>query len=331
MNRILIAGLAIIVVVALSLFSYSFFSRQSGYSGKILGVEGVPSQNATSAAMEYGVRYFRLDLRDGNATEEALASNITAHGGHVLGILDYDTLGVVINDGVCTYNCNWSMDDWNQSVRTAMSDYPEVHYWEIWNEPQITNFQDGFQNGSPYNYYLMLRSAYQEIKARNDSDTVICMGGDNIYEGGPSFDPSGYEWASQLWSYGAGNYCDAVSLHAYTEFAYLANQTPYGGTSTMGTILQNGLSAYESLTGKPIWITEVGIPSNGSSLGNSDVKQAIFLNQTARLFLSRSYVEAYFWFKLEGNVGNLDFGLLNQSSLAPKPAMRAYSALANLT
>lgn len=330
MNKILIACVAVLVVAAIALLTYSAISQSStNYSGKILGVEATNNQSAILTAMKYGIGYFRFDIRNNNATEEALVGNITAAGGNVLGILDYDTLGVSINDGVCTNDCNWTLDDWNQSVRMALSMYPSVHYWEIWNEPTISNFQDGFQNGSAYNYYLMLKSAYQIIKAHNSSDTVVCMGGDNIYEGGPAFDQIGYEWASQLWSYGAGNYCDAISLHVYTEFRYLTNQIPYDSYSNMSDVLDAGLSAYENLTGKPIWITEIGIPSNGGN--NSAQSQATFINQTTDLFLSKPYVKGFFWFKLEGTIDppdNLDMGLLNQTTLKAKPAMLAYSRIA---
>ena len=293
---------------------------------------GWENATATRIAMQDGIRYFRFDISP-NATEEAFVENMSDEGARFIGILDYNTVGAEIRGGRCIANCNWTLADWNESVSLAVSDYPDVHVWEIWNEPQIAMFQDGVQNGSAYNYYLMLKSAHGIIKAHNNSDTVLCLGGDNIYSGGASFDQNDYLWAQQVWSYGASDYCDAISLHAYSGFIYLMNQTPYGSFSTMGGIFNQSLESYEKLTGKPIWITEFGIPSNngtglGGELGNSQYKQAEFLNQTFNLFLSKPYVAGISWFNLAGLADapyNFDFGLLNASTLAAKPAMYAYA------
>lgn len=271
--------------------------------------------------------------------EEQLVGNITAQGGRFLGILDYNTVGAQIQGGRCLSGCGWNLTDWNNSVEAAVEAYPEVHLWELWNEPLVPMFQDGFQNGSAHNYYLMARSAYRIIKAHNSSDTVVCLGGDNIYSPGEGEDQAGFDWASEVWSYGAVDYCDAISLHLYTGFSYLMGQTPAGSYQGVGSSVNQTLAAYESRTGKPIWITEMGIPSNngtglGNTLDNSEYKQALFLNQSYRLLLAKSYVRGIFWFNLVGSADGsyaFDFGLLNQTTLAPKPAMGAYRAILNGT
>jgi hypothetical protein len=337
-RKIIFLGILVLAVCAVAAFfllsnktSAGSFSRTSGV---VFGAAGVENSSATLASISDGISYFRMDISL-NSSEESFVRNMSADGGNFMGILDYETVGAQIKSGSCFAGCGWNLSTWNSSVEAALEAYPEVHVWEIWNEPQISNFQDGFQDGNPENYYLMLKSAYALIKAHNATDTVLCLGGDSVYSSGDTPDQQDYEWAAQLWSYGAGKYCDGISLHAYTGFTYLMNQTPEGGTLSVGDIFNVSLAEYENLTGKPIWITEFGIPSNnapqyGANLGDSDVKQAEFVNQTVALFGSKPYVQGLIWFHLVGEIDppyDLDFGLLNSTTLAPKPAMYAYMKL----
>ena len=293
----------------------------------IFGVAATTNASALKYSISSEIDYFRTDIGN-NRNQERLIQNVTSAGGHYVGILDYVTVGASPSPNGCFSGCNWTLGDWNASVENAVESYPEIHVWEIWNEPQFTEWQSGFLNGSVYNYYLMLKSAYKIIKAHNSSDIVLCLGGDNVYGSGgyPSY--SDYVWAQQLWNYGAANYCDAISLHIYTSFTYLMTNNAYNSNQTLGNILNDTLSAYENMTGKPIWITEIGIPSNNGTgtpvyLNDSTQKQSLFLNQTYSLLLSKPYVKGIFWFNLVGYVHppyEIDFGLLNATTLKPKPS-----------
>ena len=92
-------------------------------------------------------------------------------------------------------------------------------------------------------------------------------------------------------------------------------------------VVNIALSSYESLTNKPIWITETGMPSNNASTvpspGNTPEKQAVYLDQMYTFLMSKHYVRAIMWFSTFGssNPKQYDFGLFNSTSLAPKPAM----------
>lgn len=293
----------------------------------IFGVAATTNASALRYAISSEIKYFRTDIGN-NKNQENLIQNVTYAGGHYIGILDYITVGAEASPYGCLSSCNWTLGDWDASVENAVGSYPEIHIWEIWNEPQFKEWQSGFLNGSTYNYFLMLKSAYQIIKAHDPSDIVLCLGGDNIYTGGTTASYADYQWAQQVWSYGASSYCDAISLHAYTSFTFLMTDTPRGANQTIGSMFNETLSAYENLTGKPIWITEVGIPSNNGTgtpinLNDSMNKQAAFLNQTYSMFLSKPYVKGIFWFNLLGYEHppyEIDFGLLNATTLAPKPA-----------
>ncbi len=342
----LIIAMALLLIAAsiliyLPKFAHNPASKQGAHNQSMaLGVDGSIMNASQIRELEsFGVHWIRLDISE-NKSFERYAANLTSQNISILGIIDYRTLGVkfksVAGGLECMSNCNWTLSDWLSNVSKVVNMYPQIHVWEIWNEPQLPIFQDGFNNGSAYNYFLMLKGAYGIIKQSNSSDTVLCLGGDNIYEGGTGPWLPGYYWAEALWRYNASRYCSAISLHAYTGFRYLINQSPAGNWVTMGDIFNGSLSAYENLTNKPIWITEIGIPSNngiglGNMLDNSYNKQALFLNQTFSLFTSKPYMAGIFWFNANGYVDspyNFSFGLFNRS-FSPKPSAYAFKSFSD--
>lgn len=332
--------IAVVILVHLPRFAHNPISKPSAPNqSMVLGADGSIMNASQIRALEsFGVHWIRLDISE-NKSFERYAANLTSQNISILGIIDYRTLGVKFKSAhgglECISNCNWTISDWLSNVSEVVTMYPQIHVWEIWNEPQLPIFQNGFNNGSAYNYFLMLKGAYGIIKQSNSSDTVLCLGGDNIYEGGTGPWLPGYYWAEALWKYNASRYCSAISLHAYTGFTYLMNQSPGNGV-TMGSIFNGSLEAYENLTRKPIWITETGIPSNngtglGTELRNSYSKQALFLNQTFSMLVSKPYVTGIFWFNVNGHVDspyNFSFGLFNRS-FSPKPAAYAFEKVSD--
>ncbi|MCL5433503.1 MAG: cellulase family glycosylhydrolase [Candidatus Marsarchaeota archaeon] len=296
----------------------------SNAANVIIGVAASSNITAMNFAIHSGVHYFREDIAL-NKSQEQIIKNFTKDDARFIGIIDYETLNISTSCNPIISNCNWTLDDWNSIVYNTIRAYPEIHIWEIWNEPQLAVFQSGFQNGSPYNYYLMAKSAYNIIKAYNSSDSVLCFGGDNVYDGQSiaSINDPDFRWASSAWQYGLSKYCDAISLHVYTNDKYLLNQSIPYSNSSLGFIINNQINLYENLTGKPIFITETGIPSNNGTgipsyiLNDSLKKQAIFLNQSFSLYLSKPFIKGIIWFNLIGyehKPYNLDFGILNSTS-----------------
>lgn len=288
-----------------------------GSYGLVVGIGTHSNQSSAVKAMRGGVLYFRTDISLNLSQENMMLNQHSLYGAHYLGILDYDTLpGGFSNNG-------WNLTIWNNSVLAAVKAYPWINSWEIWNEPWVPMFQKGFMNGSAYNYYLMTRSAYKIIKSIEHNATIVCFGG------APIGSASIYQWYSDIWSYGAAKYCNAISLHIYPGSATPLNKSAENAWSSW-------IKQYEALTGKPIWITEFGMPSGSEAgTGYSPANQEEFMVQAFNLFNKYPYIKRAYWYDLwglsDGSAGN-DFGILNLSTPLtgkPSPAWGSFLSIYN--
>lgn len=300
---------------------------QENYAQNTFCLNAVTNQSAMQFAIQSGVTCFRTDINF-NQTQINRMQNESQEGVQYLGILDYETVGAQPAPGGCSSGCNWTLADWNVSVAKAVADYPSIHTWEIWNEPLVPIFTDGYENSSPLNYFNMIKAASTIIKAKDPNATIVCFGGAQIYPF--SSVQVEYPFDRQVWSYGASKYCDAISLHVYSLPFYSLNQT-FQSNATLVDEYNYTISLYENLTGKPIWITETGISSNNwtAGLNLSEQKQASFLNQDLSFLSSYSFVKRIYWFNLLGSSTGADYGLLNYSTLKPKPAWYQFIKFVN--
>lgn len=187
---------------------------------------------------------------------------------HILAILDYNMM-----------SSNFTLQEWTYQVEFEVRQYASsVQAWEIWNEPFAPNFQKGFENGSPYHYFLMLQSAYKIIKKYDPSSIVVGVGGINSLQE--------LSWLSSLISYGGLNYMDALSLHIYDT-----PRTLVGSVKDMAPNM-------------PLWVTETGF--NGNATQKSAFIQIIYPE------LVSLGVSAIFYYELNSDyTGN--FGLFENS------------------
>ena len=282
------------------------------------------AQNSLSinTAIDGGISCFRADISL-NGSEESFVANESGSGADYLGILDYRTVGAQPSRNGCVSGCNWTLGQWNASVSNAIAAYPEIRTWEIWNQPLDEEFASGYENGSALDYFNMIRNAYAIIKSSEPNATIVCFGGAEVYP--IQSVQIEYQFYSQVWSYGASRYCDAISLHAYTALYYDFSQN-VSGQATLEQEYNFTLNLYENLTGKPIWITETGIPSNNWTAGVSlsEQRQASFLVQDFDFFASHPFVKRMYWFHLVGYAGSADYGLLNATTMAPKPSWYSF-------
>ncbi|MBA3303983.1 MAG: cellulase family glycosylhydrolase [Acidimicrobiia bacterium] len=219
--------------------------------------------------------------------------------------------------------------DPNQYARVAgwlASRYRDrVSAWEIWNEPNSSDFFAG----DAATYVRLLRPAHAAIDAA-DPDTKVVLGG-------PSYNDT--EWLEQVYRAGARESFDVMATHPYLGPSDMPPETPDDGSpwTLLHVARVQALMAAHGDGSKPIWFTEFGwsTHANGSDTkpwqrGVSPTVQADYLVRTLELLRRQlPQVSHVFWYTArdrdDSDVHTNGYGLLTVD-LRAKPA---YEALRN--
>lgn len=202
----------------------------------------------------------------------------------------------------------------------------EVDAWEIWNEPNASEF---FNPPDAVRYTKLLKSAYLAVKKGNPKALVVF--------GGPMFVDT--DWIAKAYEAGARNSFDVMAVHPYQGNASKPPTDP--GTGKRERLLHTDelvtLMAKNGDAGKPIWFTEFGWSTHANTsstelwfLGVSEAKQAEYLKSTLDLVAARyPQVTNVFWYTsrdlVTGKVHQDNRGLFRRDFSA-KPAVDAVRA-----
>jgi hypothetical protein len=221
-----------------------------------------------------GVGWVRFDfdwslIQPDNATTydwttyDTIVASARAHNLKVIGIIDF-TPGWA-GDSACagTKQCEPASATTYANFAAALSKRyaPDgLHYWEIWNEPNTTQFWQPAPDIT--RYVSLLKAAYTSI--HNQDSKAIVISGATAPAATSAANISPVDFLKDLYSHGAKPYFDAVGDHPYTypvPPSYNNNnawaQMSKGSNSLRSVMVANGDA------GKKIWITEFGAPTGG--------------------------------------------------------------------
>ncbi len=259
------------------------------------------------------------------AADDALVASTGANKMNVLAILAYSTTWSTSapadpSDNVTHYPPR-DYREWTDYVAAVVSRYAgDIHYWEVWNEPDLTEFW----NGTPEQYAALLAVTYSTIKAIDPTATVVL--------GGQAFvdlpDHPASEFLSQILGdaeHPAVADFDIAAFHYYLP----PGQAPRQFARFKSTLSDFGIGD------RPIWVTEAGLPiSAGVPSGHPSDSgleaQADWLEMTLPTLVDLG-AERVFWFQLDDNpAAPCGFGLLGPD-LTPRPADAALQSLVGST
>jgi hypothetical protein len=198
----------------------------------------------------------------------------------------------------------------------------QVRQFEIWNE-----WNSGFgskpkvNRGDAQAYVRMLKSAAEAIHDANPGAQVI---------GGVTAGVD-LKWIRELIAAGGLDHLDAISVHSYTLFRRETN--PEGAVASLDK-LHALLEEAEPRRKIPVYVTEIGWPTNKGKHGVGEREAAMYLARFTLLARTRPWIGGVWWYDLIDD-GDSDaqaeqrFGLVRRS-LAPKPAMRMAKAVGAL-
>jgi hypothetical protein len=193
------------------------------------------------------------------------------------------------------------IEDWKNYVRTVATRYKgRIHYYEIWNEPNLP----GFYSGSIDQMVTLAREAYAILKEVDPAAKVVS----------PSVTMAqGIPWLEQYFIKGGATYTDIIGYHFY-----VFPDPPEAMVPLIRNVRQ--LMTQYGIVGKPLWNTEAGwtkpkLFSSGSE-ASAYVARAYILNWAAG-------VDRFYWYAWDNHAWvTLEMTQTDNKTL--KPAGIAY-------
>jgi polysaccharide biosynthesis protein PslG len=264
-------------------------------------------------------------------TKVAAAS---AQGLQVLGILDYSPPWNAHPECITGSHHECAPADpaaFANFAAAAATHFPQVTYWEIWNEPNLIRFWS--PSPSSIDYVIMLNAAYAAIKAAAPHDVVVAGALSRARDiPGAQIAPTTFVRSM----YANGAQFDILSLHPYTYPFSPDTATSGNGWPDVATIRETMVANGDSA--KKIWITELGAPTCGPGNASAvdaqpftkndymtEAAQQTILSEVIRDIKSVSYIGAFFVYEIRDDNSNDSstrencFGIFHSDD-SPKPS-----------
>lgn len=204
--------------------------------------------------------------------------------------------------------------EWYKFVYTVVKRYPDIQYWEIWNEPDL----EIFWGGTVEDYFHLLRSGYLAVKRANP-DAQVIMGGLAYWS-----DPAFFEQILDLImadpeALSHSHYFDISAWHWYGRANDLYDKVVWA----------REVMADRSLE-KPIWVNEMNVELTPALVQGNEKIQWTASSQEQAAFIVQGYsnakaagAEKVFVFRLDDANMASQWGLVEND----KKPRAAYTAL----
>ena len=231
----------------------------------------------------------------------------------VLGLLAYDAPWSAGENAPATVA---ERDDYVRFAASMVDRYRDsVHYWEVWNEPNLDHFWKPKADAQAY--AALLRDAYTAIKQADPNAKVVGCATSGV----------DLDFISAVLDAGGGAWMDVLSVHPYSG----SKSTDAAGErqdirKLRAMLADRGLNL-------PLWVSEVGFQTSANNNGVSEQEQGGMLARTyLTLFAEGVDVVINYDFVDDGidpTDGEQNFGVLH-NDLSQKPAYDALAATATL-
>jgi hypothetical protein len=220
-----------------------------------------------------------------------------AAGINVLGLLDYNPAWF---KGQNPHPDAW-INDWGDFVYSAVARYGrergQIKYWELWNEPNLA--ASGYESGlySIADFVRILEVGRAAALAADPEARIVLGGVSSIWSEPPS--PHNYDYFDYLehvGQLGGWDFVDVIAIHPYRVEAPEYHTWRRDQSFTFNQELHRLDGILRRYGTKPIWITEIGWPSNQGWPGVSEDTQAFYLVRAYLLALAHPSVEKVFWY-----------------------------------
>ena len=273
----------------------SIFGRSSTELGREL-----------DAVKATGATYFRFDVYwaeierrhdefDWTATDR-IVDAARSRGLKVLGILDYSPTWARPR-GTDDHYPPSNPADYSNFARAAVQQYAPrgVHDWEIWNEPNLSQFWKPRPN--PSVYASLLAAAYPVIKSTDPDATVVTGGLSPARDATDGSEIAPVTFLEGVYGAGGGGHFDAVGHHPsnYPNMPLEPQPDDYNKNAFAGVtpVLHETMQAHGDGE-KKIWGTEMGAPTpyNGMTVDYL----AAYIREAYQAWGSWSFTGPLIWY-----------------------------------
>lgn len=207
-----------------------------------------------------------------------------------------------------------NLDDWKTYVRTVATQYKgRIHYYEIWNEPNLK----GFYTGTVDEMVTLANAAYTTIKEIDPSAQVISPSATN--------DTTGLTWLNQYLTLGGAGDCDVIGYHLYV---------PSEAPEAMITLYKKvaAIVSNNNAGSKPFWNTESGwyIQNNAGTVKSTPTFTKVLTDSDSSAYVARAFIlnwasgiDRFMWYAWD----NQNMGFVEQDGKTVKSAGVAYAQI----
>jgi|WetSurMetagenome_2_1015567.scaffolds.fasta_scaffold62320_2 polysaccharide biosynthesis protein PslG len=339
--------------------SISIKQNQFGVSagGNIPHLNQAELDTYFSQLKELGVSWMRSEFDWGTIQEESasiynwtdtdrVVQTANKYGIHILGAINYTPAWAQASECRGTFACAPADPNaFGTFAGQVAARYAPlgIHYWEIWNEPNIADFWKPAPD--VISYVAILKSAYASIK-KTDSSALILSGGLSP-AGDENNNISPTTFMQALYEIDTTKDFDGIAFHPYSYPVIASYPASWNSWQQMDAIRQI-MSAHGD-GNKQIWLTEYGAPTGGRGTPHETTNLDFvygqdYMSENAQADIMRDALMTYsklsgpigpiFWYSLKDNGTDKStpenfFGLLRFDG-TKKPAYSVFqSAIAS--
>ena len=276
-------------------------------SVRLLGADPTTFSRVFDLMSEMNVTWVRADF-DWSAIEgvrgrfdwaytDHVVNEASARGMKVLAVLDY-TPGWARPAGTTSHTPPNDVNLYAEFARAAVQRYAGrgVGAWEIWNEPNISDFWEPAPDADRYGD--LFRAGAAAIRSTDPNASVITGGLTRGTDKSDGTRISQTTFLAQLYDNGTAQMADAIGIHPYS-FPWLPSQSDpslVGGFDDLPAL--HRLMTRRGDDDKQIWITEFGAPTGTDAGAVSDDDQATAIAQARKRVQSWSWAGPLIYFEL---------------------------------
>lgn len=352
MGRVLRTALSVALIGALALLSACAPTPPpappTGCGSNDIGVAtGAPIMYLPDAELDreldairdVGARWIRIDMdwsvieptrgQQNWAVTDRVVDRARARGLEVVGIIAYTPAWARVAGGGDTHGRPADPAAFGSFARQVAQRYASrVNHWEIWNEPNLTNF---FRPRPDVGKYVeLLAAAAPAIRSVQQNARILNGGLAPAVDGGGNISPVTY--VEQLYARGAHQYFDILSIHPYSYPALPSDASTQSWNTFYRMRLMRDTMVRYGDAATPIWATEFGAPTGTASNAVSAQRQADILADGIAEARRLGWVEKVFVYSMRDRGSNpsdveQNFGLLSQN-FTPKPSRAVVASAA---